>query len=266
MDNSMELLTQHGSKTKEADSESIGTNHNHQLRNLLSIRRYSAGLQEHRDQLKEIEDNLGVLSGKSLALLGDKCDTGTREKWEAALDKINGAAFSINRLLNAASIKVAQKDRSDSSLLWREIEEQLSVFEESCKEMEHLGFEHLAESEQKHWTTNVLNFQQSILPLFTSHAMAYKVELQMIEKYTPEELSKVTQTILNHIPDNFTFEEAEKYEREYLKAMDDLEKEFHQEKNLWDTFLDILAGGTHQTPAERVMMNRWMDGEKGDLS
>jgi hypothetical protein len=132
--------------------------------------------------------------------------------------------------------------------------------------MEDLGFELLAENEQQHWKTNALNFQQSILPLFLSHALAYKVELQMIEKYTPEELSKVTQTILHNIPDNFTFEEAEKYEREYLKAMDDLEKEFHEEKNLWDTFLDILAGGTHQTPAERVMLNRWMEGEKGELS
>ena len=143
---------------------------------------------------------------------------------------------------------------------------QIAALEESGKEMEDQGFELLAETEQKNWNTYVLDFQQSILPLFISHAMAYKVELQLIEKYTPEELSKVTQTILNNIPDNYTFEEAEEYERAYLKAMGDLEKEMGQEKNLWDKFLDILAGGTHQTPAERVMLDKWVEGEKGELS
>ncbi len=252
----MEVFTANGLKAKETSSTSVNNNHNHQLRTLLSIRRFSAGLQEHSDQLKQIENDLSELSKNSSALLGADCEVEAHEKWKTALDKINSAVLTINMLLNSANKKVEQKDRSDSSVLWRQIEEQIGKLEESCKDMEDLGFELLAESEQKHWKTNVLNFQESILPLYVSHAMAYKVELQMIEKYTPEDLNKVTQTILKNIPDNFTFEEAEKYEREYLKAMDDLEKEFGEEKNLWDTFLDILAGGTHQTPAERVMLNR----------
>jgi len=45
----------------------------------------------------------------------------------------------------------------------------------------------------------------------------------------------------------------------------DFKKEFSEEKNLWDTFLDILAGGTHQSPSEHVMMERWIEGEKRDL-
>lgn len=146
-----------------------------------------------------------------------------------------------------------------------QIDAQMEQLKASCKIMEDLGFELLSENDQVHWKTNVLNFRRSILPLFISHAIAYKVELQMIERFSLVELNQITQVILNKIPESFTLEEAKTYERDYLKAIDDLEKEFHEEKNLWDTFLDILAGGTHQSPAERVMLNRWIEGEKGEL-
>ncbi len=69
----------------------------------------------------------------------------------------------------------------------------------------------------------------------------------------------------DHIPTNFTFEEADKYESDYLKAVEDIKKEFRLEKNLWDKWLDLLAGEAHQSAAERVMMTRWMEGEKGNL-
>lgn len=235
------------------------------LRALLSIRRFSAGLAEHRDQLKQTECDLNDLNKSTLALLGVDSKVDTSKKWNAALDQINSAVFLINQLLNSANKKVEQRDRSDSSELWMQIDEQMEQLKASCKNMEDLGFELLADSDLKHWKTNILNFRKSILPLFISHAMAYKVELQMIERYSPAELNEITQVILNKIPENFTLEEAKTYEREYLKAMDDLEKEFHEKKNLWDTFLDILAGGTHQSPSERVMLNRWVEGEKGEL-
>ena len=249
----------------ETGEVSVNNQHSSQLRALLSIRRFSAGLEEHRDQLKQIENDLSELNKSTLALLGAGSNMDARAKWDAVIGEINDEVLSINQLLSSANKKVEQRDRSDSSELWKQIDGQMELLKASCKKMEDLGFELLSESDQIHWKTNILNFRRSILPLFISHAMAYKVELQMIEQYTPEELNKITQVILNKIPGDFTVEEAKTYERDYLKAMDDLEKEFHEEKNLWDTFLDILAGGTHQTPSERVMLNRWIEGEKGEL-
>lgn len=71
--------------------------------------------------------------------------------------------------------------------------------------------------------------------------------------------------IVDQIPADFTYEEAVEYQNDYFKALVNFKKEFREEKNLWDKFLDILAGGTHQSPAERVMMERWLEGEKGSL-
>ena len=89
--------------------------------------------------------------------------------------------------------------------------------------------------------------------------------MQMIERYTPDELNTITKIIVDQIPLNFTYQEAVEYQNDYYKALVNFKKEFKEEKNLWDKFLDILAGGTHQSPSERVMMERWLDGEKGDL-
>lgn len=63
---------------------------------------------------------------------------------------------------------------------------------------------------------------------------------------------------------DFTYEEAEEYEKIYFKALIDFKSEFKKDKNLWDKFPDILAGGTHQLPSEAAMMERWLDGEEAE--
>jgi hypothetical protein len=133
------------------------------------------------------------------------------------------------------------------------------------KNWEALGREILPESEHINWEKDICTLERAILPMFVSYSEACRVEFKMIENYTPKELSQVTQIILNHIPEDFTFEEAEKYEKDYLSALEDFKQEFNKEKNLWDSFLDILAGGTHQSPSERVMMQRWLEGERRNL-
>ncbi len=85
------------------------------------------------------------------------------------------------------------------------------------------------------------------------------------KKYTSLEIDEIAKNILAKIPDDYSLEEIKEYKKDYLVALDDVKKEFAQKKNLWDDFLDILAGDTHQSASERVMLSRWIDGEKGSL-
>jgi hypothetical protein len=87
----------------------------------------------------------------------------------------------------------------------------------------------------------------------------------MIARYSPDELNKITKIIVDQIPLEFTYEEAVTYQKDYYKSLIDFKQEFKEDKNLWDKFLDILAGGTHQPPSERVMLERWIEGKKGEL-
>ena len=89
--------------------------------------------------------------------------------------------------------------------------------------------------------------------------------LEKNKEYTSLEIDEIANNILAHLPADYSLEEIKEYKKDYLIALDDVKKEFSQKKNLWDNFLDILAGDTHQSASERVMLSRWIDGEKGNL-
>jgi hypothetical protein len=49
--------------------------------------------------------------------------------------------------------------------------------------------------------------------------------------------------------------------------MDQIKEDASKKANLWDRVLNIIAGAIpfEESPAERVMMQRWINGEKGAL-
>ncbi|MEZ4888724.1 MAG: hypothetical protein R3E32_28620 [Chitinophagales bacterium] len=89
----------------------------------------------------------------------------------------------------------------------------------------------------------------------------------MIENFTDLETDLLTNEIVKHIPQSFSLLESDKYKQEYLQAVEEIEQESNAKDNLWDRFLNVLAGNIpfQQTPEERVMMRRWLEGEKGEL-
>lgn len=52
-----------------------------------------------------------------------------------------------------------------------------------------------------------------------------------------------------------------------MQAMEQIKADSSAKSNLWDRFLNVLAGVVpfEESPVERVMMQRWIDGEKGAL-
>ena len=138
---------------------------------------------------------------------------------------------------------------------------------ENFQELEKLkviGGKVLPENKTLNWEnlwSNIADESDNI----KNEVKACELQLKLIESYNPKEIDELTDTILKHIPVKFSKKEANQYTKEYIKAYEDLKTEASQKKNLWDKFLDILAGGSQQTPAQRVMMQRWVNGEKNDL-
>lgn len=239
--------------------------YNSKLRALVSIRNFDKIWNTHLAQMLQIEKQLNELNKNALAIIEVHCSTESQEKWKAILKESSSALSSINQILKSAKEKVINKDRSESTELWKTFELQLDKLKKTYKMLENLGYETLPATEQKHWDKDICIFDETILPLIVSHAETCKQELELISHYTPKELDAITLIIMQHIPEDFTFEDADKYEKDYLKALGEFAKEFSPEKNLWDKFLDVLAGGTHQPPSERVMLQRWIEGEKQSL-
>jgi hypothetical protein len=236
-----------------------------ELRALLSIRNFNAILEKHYAQLLKIGGNLEQLNKTALEVVENHLSGESGKKFNLILKEINTAIFSIRQILNTVKEKVARNTCSSSSVWWKQIDLHLAKLKKAYTNLESFGREILPESKQIYWKTDICNFRNTMLPLFVSYAEACRVELKMIESYLPTEQNQVTQVILAHIPEDFTLDEATQYEKDYLSALEDFKQEFHKKKNLWDTFLDILAGGTHQSPSEHVMMERWLEGEKRSL-
>ncbi len=130
--------------------------------------------------------------------------------------------------------------------------------------MKELGVVHIPEENHSEWN----KIWESTFERFSAIqdlAVSSSLHLKMISEYAPEEIEELTETILRNMPKNYTEKDAIQYEKEYMEAYEQLRQEVSQKKNLWDRFLDILAGGAQQSPAQMVMMKRWVDGEKGDL-
>ncbi len=238
--------------------------YNSKLRALLSIRDFHIAFEKHYEQLKKIEEEFDRLNTNALSIIETNCKSDGVEKWKVCQKDVRDSIESINYVLSLLQKKIEGKERNDSKELWKQFDIYENKLKKAYRFSEKLGYDILPENAHKHWEKDVCNFEEIVMPLIVSHADACKLELEMIEKYTPKELDEISQVITKLIPDDFTFEEADKYEKEYLKAVKELKKEFRKDKNLWDRFLDVLAGGTHQSPSERVMMQRWVDGEKED--
>ncbi|MBK8496552.1 MAG: hypothetical protein IPL50_17310 [Chitinophagaceae bacterium] len=54
--------------------------------------------------------------------------------------------------------------------------------------------------------------------------------LQMIEKYSPDELNRITKIIVDQVPPDFTYEEAVVYQNDYYKALVNLKKNLKKRK------------------------------------
>ena len=235
------------------------------LRALLSMRDISLVMEKHNAQIKGIENNMEEINKNVLLEFEPHSSPAALVKVENVVMEINDAVLYVTKALSSLREKIAEKNRSDSSELWKRFDLQLDILKAALRHLKDLGPEVLPENMHVHWESKIDKLESTLLSSIVTYARSCRVELQMIERYTTEELNVITQIVLDKIPKDFNVEEAEAYEKDYLSALKDFKKEFSEKKNLWDTFLDILAGGVHQSPSEHVMLERWIEGEKRDL-
>jgi flagellar biosynthesis chaperone FliJ len=177
------------------------------------------------------------------------------------MQKLQNNISTLKTILSKAITQIKNKEANNLSNNWKNTNEYSKGVSENYKNLQLIGSKCLPENEKdswiKLWSEAFVKYDKII-----NESNACGVQLKMIEEYKPEEVDEITDSILKHTPLNYSIVEADKYEKEYLQAIQEIKNEVSQKKNLWDKFLDILAGGTQQTPAQRVMMQRWVNGER----
>lgn len=265
----MEAIEEHLTiTTKGIETPALNNNsqsHSPGLKALLAIKNFTATLENDITHLLEIQNKLSELNKNGLLLIEATSSPEATDQWKSILFEEYNALTAINNTLTTAKLNLEQKAKNDNDELWNHLAIYLSALKNSSKNADNKGLDLLPQAIHPQWENEYSSLKNPLVESIVSKVESCRVMLQMIERYTPDELNNLTQIIVNHIPIDFTYEEAVEYQNDYFKALVNFRKEFKKEKNLWDKFLDILAGGTHQSPSERVMMERWLDGEKGDL-
>ena len=263
----MDALEEQIILTTEVDETAINTgkSHNPGLKALLSIKKFTATLEKDFTELLQIESELHELNKAGLLMFEATTSPEAVARWKAISLETNKAISGINATLTEAKKRLAQKEKTNFGDLWQQLAAHVTALKDNAKNATNTGLTLLPEAVHPQWGKEYVKPGTPLLESLLAHVESCRVMLQLIERYTPEELNAITQIIVNHIPLNFTYDEAVEYQNDYYKALVDFKKEFQGEKNLWDKFLDILAGGTHQSPSERVMLERWIEGEKGGL-
>lgn len=239
--------------------------HNPGLRALLAIKKHTALLVSDINELLQFKSKLDDLYKKGLQLLEANSSPQSVTIWKGEFLKVNKAFKGIKDSLSTAKEMTDQNIKEGYTEIWKQLAVHKSELKEGSKNTINKGFVLLPEAFHLRWETEFVKLEKPLMYSLLTRIESCRVMLQIIEQYTPHELNAINEIIVDHIPLDFTYDEALDYQKDYYKALTNFKKEFKEEKNLWDKFLDILAGGTHQSPSERVMMERWLDGEKDDL-
>ena len=240
-------------------------NHNPGLRALLAIKNFTATLEKDYTLLTKLENDLDELNKKGMLMIEATTSPEAIAQWKMSVEEVNKAVSGINQILTAAKANTEQKVTDGYPELWIQLAVHLAALTENAKNAANKGLDLLPEVAHPKWEIEFVTLETPLTQSIVTHVESCRVLLQMIERYTPDELNTITQIIVDQVPLDFTYEETVTYQKDYYKALINFKNEFKEDKNLWDKFLDILAGGTHQSPTEGVMMERWLDGEKGDL-
>lgn len=172
----------------------------------------------------------------------------------------------VEKILNQVSSVLKGENNDIMSIHWDSLQSSLTSVEEVFLSMENFNESYFSNGNYNDWL-NIWYIIKSNLYIIKGVSNSSFIQLKMMEHFNKEEQDALTKSIVKNIPRSISLLDAVKYEREYLAAMDAIEKEANAKDNLWDRFLNLLAGAVpfKQTPAERVMMQRWLEGEKEDL-
>lgn len=244
------------------ESEIARTTH----RTAVKLRHLVEAINTNWEQLGGISKNVRKSLADASAFMAANGNTANVERYKRSLAVINKDLKGVEELLSTAASAVKEGKAIDASFNWTTLQAHLDSAEEQFRTLKDLPAEGFSQNSAKDWK-DMWKVVGSNLDIVRGIGGSAYLKARMITDLSKEEMDDLTKAIVKHIPESFSLVEADKYAAEYLQAMEQIKEEASKKADLWDRFLNILAGMVpfEQSPAERVMMQRWINGEKGEL-
>jgi len=187
-------------------------------------------------------------------------------EFQRLLAGIRAEISGVESMLAKAAATLEQGKPIDPAMDWAGMQGHLHASEDLFRRMKQLPFAETTSTNAHDWNA-LWDVVRANMDAVRGLCSAAYLKARMIAELGKVEADALTKTIIHHIPRSFSLVEADRYEQDYLAAMDQIKEDAAKKSNLWDRFLNMLAGMVpfEESPAERVMMQRWIDGEKGAL-
>ncbi len=239
---------------------------NTNLHSLIKLRHLKIASQNNWDMLTNTKKMVDGIISEAHQLMDNYGDDKAKEKFAADAKILFTYIGSIQESLNDFYSFINDKATIDIETSFQKFNDTLDntdVLFTSISAYPTTYFKGISGNE---WS-DIWNIIKSNMAIVQGIGESAYLKSLMIRNFTNIEVDALTNEIIKHIPQSFNLLEADKYKQEYLQAVKEIERENNAKDNLWDRFLNLIAGNLpfKQTPEERVMLSRWIDGEKGEL-
>ena len=239
---------------------------NKNLETLIKLRHLSEGLNSNWEALNTAKVKVAHLLDEAnniVKMFGS--DLG-KNKFQEDVNSIASLRDKIESQLTYFKKKIESQSSSDSSEIYKDFLSNTESISSIFTKIGKYPDDYFSGMNSADWFGVWAVIQSNIYTVQGIGHSAF-VQLQMFENFNKQEIDDLTKEIIKHIPKSYHIEDAIQYKQEYMTALAQMEEEANKKDNLWDRFLNLLAGNIpfKQTPQERVMMMRWVNGEKGEL-
>ena len=209
--------------------------------------------------IKDIQKDVMLVHDQAMDIFRLYNSDGNHEQWEQSLSEIKEALLSVIELFQSAMQKMVNKSTSDHSGLWEAIDSRINKLKKALKKLMVIGKEQLSDKDFVKLSFDISHVENNLVPVICSFSGLCKIELSMTEKYTSEQLKPFFQLVKRYIPDHFDLKNVQKYESEYIKAIQNLHLAVKDEVMIRHTFFSLLVGSALHSPDESRMMRNFLD-------
>jgi len=232
-----------------------------QLKLLMSIRHFHKDLDNYISHVESATREVNSVYEKGISMLEQSATEENRKQWEEVMNEIRVDTNQLNQVLVIARERTENREGFDFPIHWKDFENRLKDLKNSAQSFENMGARLLEGDNKTRWESEISVFESRIEPEILKNARAARLIFEFMFKYDAEGLDRIAEIVNRNVPENTAEMDSKDLEASYLKALREFQQEF-KPQNLWDVFLEILAGGVHPSPSERVMLEKWTDGEQ----
>lgn len=233
---------------------------------LIKLRHLSEGLNSKWELLNSTKDNVHHLLNEAQSIVNRYGSEIGKDAFQKDWESIQLIRNQMENHLGKFKDMILGKSQNNSKETYQEFLKNTEDLAALFAKIGRYPANHFQGLESSEWFGIWGVIQSNIYTVQRIGQSAY-IQLQMFEEFNKQEIDDLNKEIVKYIPKTYHLEDAIEYRKEYLTQLAQMEEEANKKDNLWDRFLNLLAGNVPftQTPQERVMMMRWLDGEKGDL-